>query len=77
MDWKHFIGTHAEIVHGAVFFIGTRIPVSIVLDNLAGGETIEHIQENCPSLKEEHIPAALAYPADLARERIKTVPALY
>ena len=70
MDWKPYITTDPQIMHGAVCFRGTRIPVSVVLDNLAAGETTESILSNYPSLKPEHIPAAIAYAADLARERI-------
>ena len=73
MDWKPYITTDPEIMHGAVRFSGTRIPVSIVLDNLADGETPERILEQYPSLKPEHIPAAIGYAADLARERIVPV----
>jgi len=62
-------------MHGAVCFRGTRVPVSVVLDNLAAGETTERILANYPGLKVEHIPAALAYAADLARERIVPMPA--
>ena len=76
MDWKQFIGTHPHIMHGAVCFTGTRIPVSVILDNLADGESAEDILENYPSLRKEHIPAALAYAADVVRERIVPVPAV-
>jgi uncharacterized protein (DUF433 family) len=75
MDWKPYITANPEIMHGAVCFRGTRIPVTVVLDNLAGGETAEYILDQYPSLKPEHIPAAIAYAADLARERILTIPA--
>lgn len=74
MDWKPYITTHPEIMHGAVCFRGTRIPVSVVLDNLAEGETPAAILEQYPALKLEHIPAALGYAADLARERIVPIP---
>ena len=67
MDWKPYITSDPQIMHGAVCFRGTRIPVSVVLDNLAAGETPERILEQYPSLKPEHIPAALGYAADLAR----------
>ena len=53
---------------------GTRIPVSVVLDNLAAGETPERILEQYPTLNPEHITAAIAYAADLARERVVPVP---
>lgn len=75
MDWKPYITTDPQIMHGAVCFQGTRIPVSIVLENLAAGETAERILDQYPSLKPEHIAAALGYAADLARERIVPIPA--
>lgn len=74
MDWKPYITADPEIMHGAVCFRGTRVPVSVVLDNLAGGETAVTILGEYPSLKPEHIPAAIGYAADLARERIVHIP---
>ena len=74
MDWKSYITTDPGIMHGAVCFLGTRIPVSVVLDNLAAGETAERILDQYPSLKPQHIPAAIGYAADLARERIVPIP---
>jgi uncharacterized protein (DUF433 family) len=66
MNWKPCIAADPQIMHGTVCFRGTRVPVSVVLDNLAVGETPERILANYPSLKPEHIPAAVAY-ARLAR----------
>ncbi len=74
MDWKPYLTADAQIMHGAVCFRGTRVPVSVVLDNLAAGATAQRILDNYPSLKPEHISAALAYAADLARERIVPIP---
>ena len=45
MDWKPFITSDPHIMHGAVCVRGTRIPVAVVLDNLAAGETPERILE--------------------------------
>ena len=74
MNWEPYICTDPEIMHGAVCFRGTRVPVSVVLDNLAEGETAESILAQYPSLKPEHIPAAIGFAADLARERIVPIP---
>ena len=74
MDWKPYITADPQIMHGAVCFRGTRVPVSVVLDNLAAGETPERILDQYPSLKAEHVSAALGYAADLARDRIVPVP---
>jgi uncharacterized protein (DUF433 family) len=75
MDWKHVITADPQILHGAVHFDGTRIPVTVVLDNLADGATPEDVLEQYPGLRPEHIPAALAYAADLARERVVPISA--
>ena len=75
MDWKPYLLTDPQIMHGAVCFRGTRIPVTVVLDNLAAGETTERILAEYPSLKPEHVPAALAYAVDLAREIVVPIPA--
>jgi uncharacterized protein (DUF433 family) len=61
-------------MHGAVSVTGTRIPASIVLDNLAAGHPPELILSEYPSLRVEHIPAAMSYAAELSRERIVSVP---
>jgi uncharacterized protein (DUF433 family) len=75
MDWRPFISADPQVMHGAVCFRGTRIPVSVVLDNLAAGEPVDAILKEYPTLKAEHIPAAMSYAADLARERVVPLPA--
>jgi uncharacterized protein (DUF433 family) len=49
--------------------------VSVVLDNLAAGESLERILKNYPTLKREDIQASLQYAAELARERVVPLPA--
>jgi uncharacterized protein (DUF433 family) len=75
MDWKPYLATDPGIMHGVVCLKGTRIPVSVVLDNLAAGETAQRIMEQYPSVRPEHIPASIAYAAELARERVVPIPA--
>ncbi len=75
VNWTHYITVDAQVLHGAVCFRGTRVPVSVVLDNLAASEPVARILEQYPSLRPEHIPAALAYAADLALERVVSIPA--
>jgi len=75
MDWKPFITTDPKVMHGAVCLKGTRVPVSVVLDNLAADATRDRILQQYPSLTPEHIAAAIAYAAELARERVLPVPA--
>jgi uncharacterized protein (DUF433 family) len=63
------------VCHGKACIKGTRIMVSIILDNLAEGVSQEEILKSYPSLTPEDIQAAVAYAAELARERIVSVPA--
>ena len=65
MEWTTHIASDPEIMHGVVCFRGTRIPVSVVLDNLAAGESPERILDQYPSLKPEHLRAAVLYAADV------------
>ena len=74
MDWKKHIEVHPEICHGQACFRGTRIPVSVVLDNLAVGVSQEEILANYPSLCTETIAAALAYASELAKEKHLCLP---
>lgn len=53
---------------------GTRIWVSLILDFLASGETPEQILASYPQLTAEDIRAAIAYGAEVARERVIPVP---
>jgi len=62
------IWTDPQVCHGKVCIKGTRIMVSVILDNLAAGVPEPDILRNYPSLKPEDIKAALAYAALLARE---------
>lgn len=59
-----------NIHHGKACIKGTRIPVSVILDNLAAGLGEREIIESYPSLDSKAIHAAIAYAADLTREEL-------
>ncbi|MBF0308509.1 MAG: DUF433 domain-containing protein [Magnetococcales bacterium] len=70
MNWRDYITTDSNICHGQACIRGTRIPVSVILDNLAVNPSHEALLQSYPSLTEESISAATRYAAELARERI-------
>jgi uncharacterized protein (DUF433 family) len=74
MNWREYIIVDPDICHGQACFDGTRVPVSVVLDNLAVGKNEEEILESYPTLSKKMIQAAIAYAAELARERVRAVP---
>ena len=53
---------------------GHRIWVSLILDFLADGETVNEILANYPQLEEADIKACIAYGAEMARERFVEIP---
>jgi uncharacterized protein (DUF433 family) len=74
MNWQDYITVDPEVCHGKACIKGTRIMVSVILDNLAAGLTADEIVASYPSLSREAIQAAMAYAAELARERIVALP---
>jgi len=75
MNWQERISVDPLVCHGKACIKGTRIMVSVVLDNLAAGVSPEEILTSYPSLSLQDVQAAIAYAAELARERIVLVPA--
>lgn len=73
-DWKERISIDPNVCHGKPCLKGTRIWVSLIVDNLASGSSEEEILTAYPSLTRDDIRAALAYAAEMTRERYVDVP---
>jgi len=73
-DWRDRVTTSPDVCHGAACVRGSRIPVSVLLDNLADGLPAEEILASYPSLTLDDVRAAVAYGAELARERVLDFP---
>lgn len=68
------ISIDPHVCFGKPCIKGTRIWVSLILDFLASGETAEQILAAYPQLRADDIRAAIAYGAEVARERVVPVP---
>ncbi len=68
IDWRQFLTSDSQVCHGQLCAKGTRVFVTNILDSLAEGASKAEIMQSYPSLKPEHIDAAMAYAAELARE---------
>lgn len=75
MNWRERITVDPFVCHGKVCIKGTRIMVSVILDNLAEGVNEQEILKSYPSLVPDDIKAAIAYAAELSRERLVSVTA--
>ena len=74
MKWQDYIVVDPEVCHGRATIKGTRIMVSVVLDNFAAGLNVDEILTSYPSLTREAIQAAIAYAAELTREQVVLLP---
>lgn len=61
MNWRDYITIDPAICHGKAGIKGTRIMVSVILDNLAAGLMFDKILHDYPALTREAIAAAIAY----------------
>ena len=64
MNWRERVTINPVICHGKACIKGTRLMVSVILDNLAEGESYESIISGY-HVTQEDIQAAIAYAADL------------
>jgi len=72
MSWQQWIDLKSDVRSGKPCITGTRITVYDVLEYLAGGMSEQDILTDFPTLRLEHIRAALAFAAD--RERRLAAP---
>ena len=62
--------SNPKICHGKAHIEGTRIPVHVILDLLAAGETHQNILKAYPHLEEADILACIQYAAKIASEEV-------
>jgi uncharacterized protein (DUF433 family) len=69
------ISVNPNVCFGKPCIRGTRIWVSLILDFLANGMSMDEILAEYPQLTEDDIRAAIAYGAEMSRERYVEIPA--
>jgi uncharacterized protein (DUF433 family) len=70
MNWRERISVIPSVCHGKACIVDTRVLISTILDNLADDCPEAEILNQYPSLTHDDIRAAVAYGAELARERM-------
>ncbi len=70
MTWHDHISVDPNVCHGQACITGTRVMVTVILDNLAAGMTVDEIVQSYPSVSADAVKATLHYAAELARERM-------
>ena len=69
IDWRQYLDSKPNRCSGQLCATGTRVFVTCILDSLAEGASRDEILKSYPTLRPEHIDAAIAYAAELAREQ--------
>lgn len=69
------IELHPRVCNGKPVIRGTRIPVQVLVEQMAAGETWEHLLAGYPGLQREDLQAALLY-ASVTMERLDLLPFL-
>lgn len=67
MNWKNYINSDPKILFGKPVIKGTRIPVDLILEKLAAGNSQTDLLKAYPRLTKKVIQACLFFAADNAK----------
>jgi uncharacterized protein (DUF433 family) len=75
MNWQDRVSVNPRVCHGKPCIKGTRVMVSVVLADVAAGESFDAIMSGY-HIEREDIQAALHFAAEMAQDRYVPVPEL-
>lgn len=70
IDWTLHIESDPEKLFGKPIIINTRIPVDLILEKLAIGNTIDDLIDAYPGITRDDIAACLMFAADSIKNEI-------
>lgn len=65
ISWQDYIEERKDVMAGKPVFKGTRLTVELVLRQLGTGMSQQDMLDQYPTLKPEHLRAAMLYAADV------------
>ena len=65
---EHVLKIDPQIMHGDLCFAGTRVPLTIFLDNIGEGMSLEDFCRNYPTITREQIQAVLNWENNALRQ---------
>ena len=66
------VRTDPEILGGTPVFVGTRVPVRILFEHLAAGDSVDTFLDAFPSVRREQAVAVLELAEDLVTDRARS-----
>lgn len=70
IDWKNHIESNPEKLYGKPVIKNTRIPVDLILEKLAFGDTTEEVLEAYPKINRDDISACLLFAAEAVKTEV-------
>lgn len=70
INWRLYIESDPKVLYGKPVIKNTRIPVDLLLEKMANGESIEDLLLAYPRLEKMAIFASLAFAADSIKNEI-------
>jgi uncharacterized protein (DUF433 family) len=68
MNWQQHIVADPKVLYGKPVIKQTRIPVDLILEKLATGDTIDDLLNAYPNITREDINACLFFAAELVKK---------
>ncbi len=65
---ESILSVDPDVMHGDVCFLATRVPLTILLDNLIEGMSIDEFLRHYPTVKRSQVEAILTWEHDKLRE---------
>lgn len=69
-NWKLNIASDPQILYGKPVIKNTRIPVDLILEILANGDSQEELLQAYPNIKKEDIIACLLFAAETIKNEV-------
>lgn len=70
IDWTKHIETNPDKLFGKPVIINTRIPVDLIIEKLAMGDSSEELLNAYPSISKQDITACLLFAADSIKNEV-------
>jgi uncharacterized protein (DUF433 family) len=70
INWTAHIESNPNVLYGKPAIKNTRIPVDLILEKLASGDSTNDLLEGYPNLTLEDILACLAFAADSVKNEV-------
>lgn len=71
MKREEIVSRNPNVMQGAVVFAGTRVPVEILMDHLAAGDSLDDFLDDFPGVSREQAVAYLEMAREAAEGRVR------